>query len=1044
MGQSQSKAAKRPARALSPMRGVNRKGVDHPIPPPRNRNTMKATAVHIPIAEFENAVDEPVNKDPPMSVTQSGTGIQATPIEEIAKAVEDTADEPAKKESSPRIKFEFSVGTLGTEIQSEKLEDLAKAFETMIAKMAKSTGSGVDIDHFIDQINSITVKASEFSAKAQALLAAASKVNETMDTVVAAIEGIASAHPILKISWFIVSAGYKMISDASKVNQEYLELPGQFQAILEYGIADDKERSNLVKASESIILCLTDGAILFTEYMETPSTTWSNIIGPNKNKLDEMKMRLTDVQEAHYKAKAKGSFTVLVTTASNVVDIKSVGQDTNAVVHEVARRVENIDATWQAHATKSEVEKLHQLCQNRDPHSGEVTSLVSRCAKGTRKWLVDQILDSIEDGGQQVTWLRCEGGTGKSVVSGLVAQKLEEKNLLGAVFFCKVTTRESLNKLIQTIAFELAMINAPFRTKLVQTLENCKFQDVNENRKTIQIQELLRIFIQEPMKAWPENTPAVVVIDALDEIKDTIENINWLIDAFLQLSPVKLFITSRPEIKESESSGIAFITFDQMAPNNMSDLQLFAHYRLDTLFATFKDFGSRDKDDLTELLVKESNGLFIWMTLVLGSRNQDATQKKEVSSFARKIKQKRTKPSKDELIKSLKETAMLDLQALYCRALSEAFLDGDEPIKEHQLNLYKASVGTLMVLKNPMSRDELPYLVVGEDDPMFDEILDSLDNVSALLRTDEKMKVSFIHKTVPDYLAGIDSLKEYIHCVKDINSKKKIHCVKDINFKVDFAEILFNLTMACLDLLNLDLLKKNMAELDGCMNYSDGTSDKWNVDDVLYASLQYAILYWSDHFIDAFPLADLQKQHQLISKLKLFCGNKLLNYLEAILLADRLEMVAAMVNQVIVCLNVIPLVPPPVLSATANHSLLSSSKSSSDDNPYSDTLLTDVAFICSILKDLQLVSINFRSQLLASPLQVYNNALTLVPQQTAYYHQYQKDLQVRLIMGGEQVKVWDTESGECASTLEGHSDGVTSVAVTPDGKTIVSGSYDTT
>ncbi|KAJ3237975.1 hypothetical protein HDU81_008583 [Chytriomyces hyalinus] len=872
----------------------------------------------------------------------------------------------------------------------------------------------------------------------------------------ATIDGIASAHPILKISWFIVSAGYKMVSDASKVDNKYLKLPKQFQDISEYvsdflklpinGIADDKERSKLVRASESIIICLTDAAVLFTEYMDKPGTTLSNIFGSNKNKLDEMKKRLADVQEALKIAKVDGLFAVAVSTASNVVDIKTVGQDTNDVAHrveshvvdnkealcrvasnvvdgkegvyKVARHVENIDATLQAQANKSEEEKLKQLCQNRDPHKGEFETLVHRCAKGTRKWLVDQILDSIENGGQQVTWLRYE------------------KNLLGAVFFCKVTTRESLNKLIQTIAFELAMINVPFRTELVKTLESCKFQDVNENRKTIQIQELLRIFIQEPMKAWPKNTPAVVVIDVLDEIKDTIENINWLIDAFLNLSTVKLFITSRPEIKESESSGIAFITFDQMAPDNMSDLRMFAHDRLDTLFATFKDFGSRDKDDLTELLVKESNGLFIWMTLVLGSKNQDAKQQTEVTSFAYKIKQKRTKASKDELIKSLKETAMLDLQALYCRALSEAFLDGDEPIKEHQLKLFKASVGTLMVLKNPMSRDELPYLVVGEDYKMFGEILNSLDNVSALLHTDKKMKLSFIHKTVPDYLAGIDSLKEYIHCVKDINSKEKIHCVKDINFKLDFAEILFRLTMACLDLLNSDLLKKNMAELDGRINYSDGNSDKWNVDDVLSESLQYAIFYWSDHFTDAFPLVDLQKQHLLISKLKVFCGNKLLNYLEAILLADRLEMVATMVNQVIVCLNVIPLAASPVLSVTVKPSILSSSTSSSDDNPYSDTLLADVAFICSILKDLKLVSINFRSQLVVSPLQVYNNALMFVPQQTAYYHQYQKDLQVRLIMGGEQD--WGPLS------LSGHFNEVTSVAVTPDGKTIVSGSRDKT
>ena len=42
------------------------------------------------------------------------------------------------------------------------------------------------------------------------------------------------------------------------------------------------------------------------------------------------------------------------------------------------------------------------------------------------------------------------------------------------------------------------------------------------------------------------------------------------------------------------------------------------------------------------------------------------------------------------------------------------------------------------------------------------------------------------------------------------------------------------------------------------------------------------------------------------------------------------------------------------------------------------------------------------------------------------------------------IKIWDNQSGECLNTLEGHSGYVSSVAISPDGKTIVSGSYDKT
>ena len=42
------------------------------------------------------------------------------------------------------------------------------------------------------------------------------------------------------------------------------------------------------------------------------------------------------------------------------------------------------------------------------------------------------------------------------------------------------------------------------------------------------------------------------------------------------------------------------------------------------------------------------------------------------------------------------------------------------------------------------------------------------------------------------------------------------------------------------------------------------------------------------------------------------------------------------------------------------------------------------------------------------------------------------------------IKVWDFKTGECLNSLEGHSDCVRSIAISPDGKNIVSGSDDTT
>ena len=42
------------------------------------------------------------------------------------------------------------------------------------------------------------------------------------------------------------------------------------------------------------------------------------------------------------------------------------------------------------------------------------------------------------------------------------------------------------------------------------------------------------------------------------------------------------------------------------------------------------------------------------------------------------------------------------------------------------------------------------------------------------------------------------------------------------------------------------------------------------------------------------------------------------------------------------------------------------------------------------------------------------------------------------------IKIWDFKTGECLNTLEGHIDSVNSISISPDGKYIVSGSDDDT
>ncbi|MCC5651388.1 hypothetical protein LC609_16415 [Nostoc sp. XA013] len=40
------------------------------------------------------------------------------------------------------------------------------------------------------------------------------------------------------------------------------------------------------------------------------------------------------------------------------------------------------------------------------------------------------------------------------------------------------------------------------------------------------------------------------------------------------------------------------------------------------------------------------------------------------------------------------------------------------------------------------------------------------------------------------------------------------------------------------------------------------------------------------------------------------------------------------------------------------------------------------------------------------------------------------------------IKIWNLQTGKLKNTLNGHKYGVTSLAISPDGQTLVSGSFD--
>ncbi|KAJ3060304.1 hypothetical protein HDU99_005981, partial [Rhizoclosmatium hyalinum] len=364
--------------------------------------------------------------------------------------------------------------------------------------------------------------------------------------------------------------------------------------------------------------------------------------------------------------------------------------------------------------------------------------------------------------------------------------------------------------------------------------------------------------------------------------------------------------------------------------------------------------------------------------------------------------------------------ALVDVQALTSgsdgvyRAILERELQTN---RAERLAQFKCVFAVLFTAQRPLTLGSLAN-IGGLD---IRDVESVVSEFRSILKIEYGGIVSAIHKSVKDFFT------DFIRCGGEL----VIHPVDA------------SLAVCCLKIM-IDNLSHNMALLDPAKFYS---KDELAQLTVLNEDLLYAVLFWASHFKLGFLNASVDDQRAMIKLLVQFCTTTLLYYLEALLLLSKLNDVFPMVQSV-----------SDILSGL--------------------TFMEEVKTVLSLLNDLKFVAVNFRTQLLASPLQVYNHALTAVPQETKYYCLYQGLAPACIPFGAEKVwgpftlvghskevnsvayspdsktvvsvsndktvKLWSVETGECVKTLVGHSGDVLSVAYSPDSKTLVSGSKDET
>ena len=177
---------------------------------------------------------------------------------------------------------------------------------------------------------------------------------------------------------------------------------------------------------------------------------------------------------------------------------------------------------------------------------------ITPCFEGTRVNILDQSHRWINDGDTSdnsapVFWINGLAGTRKTTLAYTIAGDCKRRGIPVTSFFCSrdFSERSNPNLIFASIAHQLGRIFPLFREKLAEVLQS----DPHLASASVPFQ--LEELIIKPLQSLRDSfSLCLVVIDALDECKDTGTTsiiLSSLTRHVLELSPLKILVTSRPE-----------------------------------------------------------------------------------------------------------------------------------------------------------------------------------------------------------------------------------------------------------------------------------------------------------------------------------------------------------------------------------------------------------------------------------------------------------------------------------------------------------------
>ncbi|KAI9727364.1 MAG: hypothetical protein M1834_008435 [Cirrosporium novae-zelandiae] len=617
-----------------------------------------------------------------------------------------------------------------------------------------------------------------------------------------------------------------------------------------------------------------------------------------------------------------------------------------------------------------------------------------RCHPNTRVDLIQHIEDWCNDANQEsfIFWLKGLAGTGKSTVARTISARLFDRQLLGASFFFARGQDDLSNakKFFTTLAFQLSKLSNSLNDAISEVIR------LNEDVINKQYKEQWRHLICAPFEKCLPPQPVVIVIDALDECDNKLD-----IEVLLRIiskankmkeNPLRFFITSRPETsvnyRVDKKHDIYFYTLalhEVEEPLITHDITVYLKSELERIYAKYSDGYDCPDPDHIHHLAKRAGKFFIYAATV-----------------CRFIEQGGPPMYQRRLSRLLKNDAggSEKIDDMYTQILESVTFDFSDEEKQQYFQKFRCIVGTIILLSDPLSVVGLSRLLNMDENDVKAE-LSGLGSILNIPKSEEA-PIHLFHLSFHDFLLG------------------EKRC-KNPNLFIPEAKTHKDLVGCCLDLMS-KTLTQNICYLSG-PGVLVSEIEESKVLEYLPAHVQYACEYWAAH------LERLQNHQENVSKpddngpvhklledngqVHKFLKEHFLHWIEALSLMGK-------VSNVILILNQLEHLSLWCYPCDASNSMQSRS-----------------AGLYALINDAKRFILRHRSLAELAPLQIYSSAIQFSPHKSIVRALYpQKNDEVSVVSGVEQQ--WNS----ILQTLEGHSRTIRTIAFSPDGSRLVSGSWD--